>query len=56
MGLLDDDALRAPLLPLDVAPRERLHGILRALGMLDGGGRERLGAPVAAAGTAGAAA
>jgi 4-hydroxy-tetrahydrodipicolinate synthase len=43
MGLLDHDTLRAPLLPLDTAPRERLLGILRALGLLDGGGRERTG-------------
>ena len=39
MGLLDGDALRAPLLPLDDAPRERLLGILRGLGLVDGGGR-----------------
>jgi 4-hydroxy-tetrahydrodipicolinate synthase len=43
MGLLDDDTLRAPLLPLDVAPRERLLGILRSLGLVDGGGREHAG-------------
>jgi 4-hydroxy-tetrahydrodipicolinate synthase len=51
MGLLDDDTLRAPLLPLDVAPRERLLGILRALGLLDGGGRERVGAAAGAGAT-----
>jgi 4-hydroxy-tetrahydrodipicolinate synthase len=39
MGLLDDDALRAPLLPLDTAPRQRLVAILRGLGLVDGGGR-----------------
>ena len=40
MGLLDDDALRAPLLPLDAAPRERLTTLLRGLGLLGEGGRE----------------
>jgi len=33
MGLLDDDAMRAPLLTLADAPRVRLTGILRDLGM-----------------------
>jgi len=41
MGLLDRDSLRAPLLPLDAPARDRLIGILRALGLVDGGGRER---------------
>jgi 4-hydroxy-tetrahydrodipicolinate synthase len=45
MGLLDDDAVRAPLLPLADAPRERLAGVLRGLGLVDGGGRQ---APAAA--------
>jgi 4-hydroxy-tetrahydrodipicolinate synthase len=40
MGLLDDDTLRAPLLPLAEAPRERLIGLLRGLGLVDGGGRQ----------------
>jgi 4-hydroxy-tetrahydrodipicolinate synthase len=40
MGLLDDDATRAPLLPLDTAPRERLTTLLRGLGLLGEGGRE----------------
>jgi 4-hydroxy-tetrahydrodipicolinate synthase len=40
MGLLDEDALRAPLLPLDSAPRERLTTLLRGLGLLGEGGRE----------------
>jgi 4-hydroxy-tetrahydrodipicolinate synthase len=39
VGLLDDDALRAPLLPLADAARERLVGMLRGLGLVDGGGR-----------------
>jgi len=37
MGLLDDDALRQPLLPMADAPRERLAGILRAAGLLPAG-------------------
>ena len=41
MGLLDGDATRAPLLPLDAAPRERLTTLLRGLGLLGDGGRER---------------
>jgi 4-hydroxy-tetrahydrodipicolinate synthase len=40
MGLLDGDVLRAPLLPLEAAPRDRLVAILRGLGLVDGGGRE----------------
>jgi len=49
MGLLDDDVLRAPLLPLADAPRERLTTVLRSLGLVDGGGRqEPLRAGVAA--------
>ena len=40
MGLLDDDATRPPLLPLDAAPRERLTALLRSLGLLGEGGRE----------------
>ncbi len=55
MGLLETDATRQPLLPLAKAPRERLTSLLRALGLLDGGGRmpavavedETAGAPVA---------
>ena len=42
MGLIDDDTLRAPLLPLAEAPRERLIGQLRGLGLVDGGGRQKL--------------
>ncbi len=42
MGLLEDDALRAPLLPLAGPHRERLTGVLRGLGLVDGGGREPL--------------
>ncbi len=34
MGLLERDDLRAPLLPLADAPRERLAGILRGLGLV----------------------
>jgi 4-hydroxy-tetrahydrodipicolinate synthase len=40
MGLLEHDGLRAPMLPLDTAPRERLIGLLRTLGLLDEGGRQ----------------
>jgi 4-hydroxy-tetrahydrodipicolinate synthase len=43
MGLLDNDATRAPLLPLDLAPRERLTTLLRGLGLLGDGGREGTG-------------
>jgi 4-hydroxy-tetrahydrodipicolinate synthase len=43
MGLLDHDGLRAPLLPLSDGPRERLVGILRGLGLVDGGGRVAAG-------------
>jgi 4-hydroxy-tetrahydrodipicolinate synthase len=40
MGLLETDALRAPLLPLENEARERLAGILRGLGLLEAvGGR-----------------
>jgi 4-hydroxy-tetrahydrodipicolinate synthase len=39
MGVLEHDRLRAPLLPLADAPRERLVALLRALGLVDGGGR-----------------
>ena len=35
MGLLERDDLRAPLLPLADAPRERLAGLLRSLGLVD---------------------
>jgi 4-hydroxy-tetrahydrodipicolinate synthase len=52
MGLLASDAVRAPLLPLDDAPRERLTALLRSLGLVDGGGRQ----VPAAAGVAGVAA
>ena len=40
MGLLDRDATRAPLLPLADAPRDRLVALLRALGLVAGGGRQ----------------
>ncbi len=36
MGLLERDDLRAPLLPLADAPRERLVGILRGMGLVAG--------------------
>jgi 4-hydroxy-tetrahydrodipicolinate synthase len=40
MGLLDSDAVRRPLLPLDDGPRARLAGILRTLGLVEAtGGR-----------------
>ncbi len=44
MGLLERDDLRAPLLPLADAPRERLAGILRALGLVAGEGGRAAGA------------
>ena len=40
MGLLDGDATRAPLLPLDATPRDRLTSLLRGLGLVGDGGRE----------------
>ena len=39
MGLLETDTARQPLLPLDIAPRERLAALLRTMGLVDGGGR-----------------
>ena len=40
MGLLEHDAVRAPLLPLEAAPRDELAGTLRALGVVEpAGGR-----------------
>jgi 4-hydroxy-tetrahydrodipicolinate synthase len=40
MGLLDDDAVRRPLLPLEPAASAQLAGTLRALGLVSpGGGR-----------------
>lgn len=42
MGLLDDDTLRQPLLPLADAPRERLVALLRSLGLVAGDGRQDL--------------
>jgi 4-hydroxy-tetrahydrodipicolinate synthase len=39
MGLIERDATRAPLLPLDDAPRARLTDLLRTLGLIDAGGR-----------------
>jgi 4-hydroxy-tetrahydrodipicolinate synthase len=42
MGLLGTDAVRAPLLSLDEAPRAALAGLLRSLGLVEGaGGRQR---------------
>jgi 4-hydroxy-tetrahydrodipicolinate synthase len=35
MGLLDSDAVRAPLLPLDEGPRSALAGVLRSSGLLE---------------------
>jgi 4-hydroxy-tetrahydrodipicolinate synthase len=46
MGLLERDDLRAPLLPLADAPRDRLVELLRTLGLVDGGGRVADDAPV----------
>ena len=39
MGLLETDAVRGPLLPLDDGPRERLASTLQTLGLLETGGR-----------------
>ena len=40
MGLLDSDAVRAPLLPLDAEPRASLATVLRASGLVEpAGGR-----------------
>lgn len=38
MGLLEVDAVRSPLLPLDDGPRAALADLLRRLGLVDGGG------------------
>ena len=38
MGLLDSDAVRLPLLPLEDAPRAVLADLLRHLGLVEGGG------------------
>jgi 4-hydroxy-tetrahydrodipicolinate synthase len=48
MGLIERDDLRAPLLPLADTPRERLVVLLRAMGLVDGGGRQSV-APVSEA-------
>ena len=45
MGLLDGDAVRAPLLPLDAEPRAALAGLLRRLGIVEVGGRPDRDAP-----------
>jgi dihydrodipicolinate synthase/N-acetylneuraminate lyase len=50
MGVLAHDAVRAPLLPLDEAPRARLAQLLRGLGLVESpGGRIATPAPEAAA-------
>ena len=50
MGLLDTDAVRAPLLPLDADGRGRLAATLRSLGLVEaGGGRMRSDATAAVA-------
>jgi 4-hydroxy-tetrahydrodipicolinate synthase len=41
MGLIETDAVRRPLLPLDAAAGEQLAAALRRLGLVDEGGRER---------------
>jgi 4-hydroxy-tetrahydrodipicolinate synthase len=38
MGLLDSDAVRAPLLPLETEPRAALAGLLRQLGIVESAG------------------
>jgi 4-hydroxy-tetrahydrodipicolinate synthase len=50
MGLLDSDALRAPLLSLEDGPRAALEDLLRRLGLVEGrGGRFTTSAGVVAA-------
>jgi 4-hydroxy-tetrahydrodipicolinate synthase len=45
MGLLESDAVRRPLLPLDDSPRAALADVLRMLGLVEeGGGREHASA------------
>jgi 4-hydroxy-tetrahydrodipicolinate synthase len=48
MGLLERDDVRAPLLPLADDARSRLIGLLRALGLVDGGGRQPANLPAGA--------
>jgi 4-hydroxy-tetrahydrodipicolinate synthase len=38
MGLLETDAVRAPLLPMEDPARDRLAGILRAAGLVEADG------------------
>ena len=38
MGLLDDDTVRAPLLPLEASAREAMMTTLRSLGLVEAGG------------------
>jgi 4-hydroxy-tetrahydrodipicolinate synthase len=50
MGVIDGDVVRAPMLPLDEAPRARLAQLLRGLGLVESpGGRIATPAPEAAA-------
>lgn len=48
MGLLDHDAVRAPLLPLDDAARPELETALRGLGLVETGGGRIVAEPRAA--------
>ena len=48
MGLLDGDAVRAPLLPLEPEPRAALTGLLRRLGIVESAGGRFEGADRAA--------
>ena len=49
MGLIDSDAVRGPLLPLEAAPREALGETLRGLGLVEAvGGRMHVGQAVSA--------
>jgi 4-hydroxy-tetrahydrodipicolinate synthase len=45
MGLLDGDAVRAPLLPLDDGPRSALADVLRAIGLVEASGGRMAGQP-----------
>ncbi len=50
MGLLESDAVRSPLLPLDGADRDGLLATLRALGLAEAGGGRMAGSTSAPAG------
>jgi 4-hydroxy-tetrahydrodipicolinate synthase len=49
MGMLDGDAVRGPLMPLDDGPRATLADLLRRLGLVDAGGGRIVAVPASAA-------